>query len=363
MAVMPEYITRLKLWRSGLNKDDRWCVLINADPDAMASALALKRIMQQKVRSVDIARVNEVTRPDNLAMIRYLNIPVKQWQPDKAQIYTHLALVDSQPHHNKAFQGLNFDCIIDHHPLPPTLEGVAPPSPSPAVFYDVRPNIGAASTMMTRYLQAMRLWPGPRLATALLYGIRTDTGTFERSGGEDDFRAYQWLSRHADTSLMRRITRSEYLRGWLPLFARAFRSLADCRGGGAHVSLKEVDSADLLVAIADFFTKVHGLKWIAVSGVVDKTVVVIFRCDGSRDIGRLADACFHDVGEAGGHRNLARAEFPLAAVPEGIKPGDFIRNRLETRKLRPRAMPKVQTMKDPADTSGEDVKIPCPVRP
>ena len=134
--------------------------------------------------------------------------------------------------------------------------------------------------------------------------------------------------------MVRRIIRSEYLRAWLPLFSRAFRSLRDCRGG-AMVWLNEVDSADLLVAVADFFTRVHGLKWIAVCGVVEKTVVVIFRGDGSRDIGRLADACFYDVGSAGGHRNLGRAEFPLAAIPAGTKPADFIFQRLHSRKLRP----------------------------
>lgn len=46
------------------------------------------------------------------------------------------------------------------------------------------------------------------------------------------------------------------------------------------------------MAVADFFTRVHGLKWIAVSGIVGKTVIVIFRGDGGRDIGRLADAAF-----------------------------------------------------------------------
>ncbi|QTO40682.1 DHH family phosphoesterase [Desulfovibrio desulfuricans] len=335
MAGATDHIALLQKWRAGLSKDDRWCILINADPDALASALALKRIMIHKVHNVDIARINEVTRPDNLAMIRYLNIPVRPWQPENADQYTHLAMVDSQPHHSKAFQGLHFDCVIDHHPLPRAANNVTACSlAGPALLRDIRPNMGATSTMMARYLKALRMRPGPRLATALLYGIRTDTAAFERSGGEDDFRAYQWLSRHADNGLLRRILRSEYLREWLPLFSRAFRSLADCRGGGAFASLNEVNSADLLVAVADFFTRVHGLRWIAVSGVVDKTVIVIFRGDGGRDIGRLADACFYDVGEAGGHRNLARAEFPLSAVPEGVKPGDFVLKRIETRKLR-----------------------------
>lgn len=321
------YLTAMRQWRQGLNKEHRWCILIVADPDALASALALKRIMQHRVKTVDIVRVNEVTRPDNLAMIRYLRIPVKALQVEKLAGYDHFAVVDSQPHHHASFRDISFDLVIDHHPLPAEAYS--------ASFYDVRPNVGATSSIMTRYLQGLRITPSPLLATALLYGIRTDTAGFERSGGEDDFRAYQWLSRHADTAVLRRILRSEYLREWLPLFSRAFRSLVDCRGNGANAWLGDVKSADLLVAVADFFTRVHGLRWITVSGIVNKnTVVVIFRGDGGRDIGRMADACFYDVGSAGGHRRLARAEFPLSAIPEGTKPQDFVLHRLQTRKLR-----------------------------
>lgn len=327
-----ELVAHMKEWRQNLDKDDRWCILINADPDALASAMALKRIISPRVHNADIARVNEVTRPDNLAMIRYLRIPVRAWQPEKAEQYTRFAMVDSQPHHHKAFQGIAFDCIIDHHPLPANGGCFVPAAPS---LCDIRPGLGATSTIMTRYFQALRMRPSPRLATALLYGIRTDTAAFERSGDEDDFRAYQWLSRHADNNLLRRIIRSEYLREWLPLFSRAFRNLTDCRSNGAFAWLNEVNSADLLVAVADFFTRVHDLKWIAVGGIVGKTVIVIFRGDGGRDIGRLADACFYDVGQAGGHRNLGRAEFPLEAVPADVRPGDFVLKRLETRKLRP----------------------------
>ena len=140
-----EVVAHMKEWRQNLDKDDRWCILINADPDALASAMALKRILLPKVHNADIARVNEVTRPDNLAMIRYLRIPVRAWQPEKADQYTRFAIVDSQPHHHKAFQGIPFDCIIDHTPcrrpmagrlrpcIPPSAtyaRGLAPPAPS-----------------------------------------------------------------------------------------------------------------------------------------------------------------------------------------------------------------------------------------
>ena len=351
MLPTAELVANMKQWRQTLDKDDRWCILINADPDALASALALRRILLPKVHNADIMRINEVTRPDNLSMIRYLRIPVRRWQPERADQYTRFAIVDSQPHHHKAFSGLVFDCVIDHHPLP---SGTEESPYSHDAYCDIRPGFGATSTMMTRYMQALRMRPGPRLATALLYGIRTDTGAFERSGDEDDFRAYQWLSRHTDNNLLRRIVRSEYLRDWLPLFSRAFRSLTDCRGNGAFAWLNEVNSADLLVAVADFFTRVHGLKWIAVTGIVDKTVIVIFRGDGGRDIGRLADACFHDVGQAGGHRSMGRAEFPLAAVPENVKVVDFVLKRLQSRKLRRATCPVPALAAAAAAAAAED---------
>ncbi|MBO4369133.1 MAG: phosphoesterase, partial [Desulfovibrio sp.] len=193
-------------------------------------------------------------------------------------------------------------------------------------------NIGATSTIMAKFMKALGIRPAPLLATALLYGIRTDTAAFERSGTQDDLKAYHWLFKYANAGLLRRICRSEYLRAWLPLFSRAFRSLKDCRGNGAHASLNDVRNADLLVCIADFFTKVHGLRWIAVSGIVEKIVVVIFRGDGVRDMGQMAQSCFAEFGQGGGHRTLARAEFPLTAVPNDVKPADFVYQRLQQKK-------------------------------
>lgn len=322
-------IAAFRQWRQTLDKHARWCVLISADPDALASAMALKRLLRAKVSSVDIMRVNEVTRPDNLAMIRYLRIPVKQWLPALKKDFDLFALVDSQPTHNPEFLGQKYDLIIDHHPATDLSNFIVP-----GAFCEIRPHIGATSSMMTQLLQGMKIRPGPLLATALLYGIRTDTGVFERSGGEEDLKAYQWLSRHADTNLLRRISRSEYLRSWLPFFSRAFRGLQDCHAGGAYASLNEIRSTDLIVSVADFFTKVHGLKWIAVSGIKSGTIIVVFRGDGSRDMGRYAEACFGDAGTAGGHRNMARAEFPLDVVPSDTKPMDFVYKRLMTRKVR-----------------------------
>ena len=319
MPAKSKLYQRFYAWKLALNKDERWCILITADPDALASAMALKRLLYRQGREIVIASTNCITRPDNLAMLRYLRIPIVQWQEEMKNDFQRFAIVDSQPHHNKAFADINFSIIIDHHPMPDNYCHLAE-------FIDIRPEMGATSSIMYQYLNALSIRPSKLLATALQYGIRTDTGLFERGGIAADFIAYQKLARYSDSSLLSRILRSEYLPEWLPLFAYAFRSLRTCKKG-AHAHVGKVNSPDMLVAIADFFTRVYGLRWVAVSGIFEETLVIIFRGDGSRHIGNMAKNCFASLGSAGGHRNLARAEIAFEQLGE-CKVADFVFNKL-----------------------------------
>ncbi|MCH5277888.1 MAG: DHH family phosphoesterase [Desulfovibrionaceae bacterium] len=306
MAYFRKLGAQLAALQQLLKREDNWLILINADPDAMAGALAFQRLIRHRVHTVTIASINEVTRPDNLSMIRYLRLPVVRWQPVLSRGFQCFAIVDSQPSHSPAFDDVDFSVIIDHHPLPG--------QPHAAPFQDIRPEYGATSTLMTEYLYNAGIRPGRRLATALQYGIRTDTNTFSRHASEVDLRAYHYLTRFGDPLLLNRIMRSEYLPQWLPYFSRAFETLRPC-GRGHYTSLGEVESPDLLVVVADFFLKVHGLRWVAVCGVCAGTVVVVFRGGlGVVDLGRLAAQAFGEVGSAGGHRTMARAEFPVQAL-------------------------------------------------
>lgn len=306
MATYRKLGSRLAQLLELFSRTEDWLIMVNADPDAMASAMALKRIMSHRAGKITIARINEISRPDNLAMVRYLRIPLVPWDEKLRTSVQRFALVDSQPHHNPAFQGIPFSIVVDHHPL-------VPEHPVEAAYIDILPNYGATSTIFTEYLRALRIRPGHRLATALQYGIRTDTGTFTRKFTEIDMRAYQHLASHADTALLTRITRSEYLPGWLSSFSRAFSSLHDC-GTGKYAFLGEVENPDILVVVADFFTRVHGLRWIGICGIYKESIVVIFRGDESMDLGEFANRRLGGLGFAGGHRGMARAEFPLVAA-------------------------------------------------
>lgn len=291
-----------------LSREQRWLILIYADPDAMASAMALKRVLSHRVQDVDIAKINTITRPDNLAMVRYTHLRMQTFSPGLLSRFDRFALVDSQPQHNPAFQGIPFSIVIDHHPL-------SPAAPVTADYVDIRSRYGANSALMTEYLYNLGIRPGKLLATALQFGIKTDTANFERQFYDVDLRAYQYLNRFADPGLLSRIARNEFNLHWLTLFAKACTNLYSMGKSGQYVFLGGVEHPDILVNIADFFMRVYEIRWAAVGGLYQDTVVVIFRGDGiSKDVGRYAARVFGSIGSAGGHKTMARAEFPLNAA-------------------------------------------------
>jgi nanoRNase/pAp phosphatase (c-di-AMP/oligoRNAs hydrolase) len=333
------------------SRDERWLIVVNADPDAMASAMALKRIMIHRVADVGIARVNEVTRPDNLAMIRYLRIPMMKLTPTVIAQYDRFALVDSQPHHHPLFKELHFSLVFDHHPL-------SEENPVVVDYKDIKTEYGANSTLMTEYLYNLGIRPGNRLATALVYGIKTDTGSFEREFCDVDVRAFRYLSKWSSQILLSRISRSEFRLGWLDYFSRAVSSMHKIKSGFLTY-VGEVPNADALVVIADFFMRVHEIRWVAVAGVSEDKLVVIFRGDGvTRDLGRFANMQFGDIGSAGGHKAMARAEIPIDKLA-GKDLEMYVFKRLVSPRKRPKVVvpeDEVQKSKDEAQKAKDEVQ-------
>jgi nanoRNase/pAp phosphatase (c-di-AMP/oligoRNAs hydrolase) len=215
---------------------------------------------------------------------------------------------------------------------------------------DIKPEYGAVSSMLTEYLYNLGIKPGKLLATALLYGIKTDTSSFERAFCEKDIRAFQYLSKYGDQTLLRKIYRSEFHLEWLKYFSQAFYKMR-IMNQGLYVYMDEVDSSDILVILADFFLRVQGISWTVIAGQVDNKVVGIFRGDGiKRDMGKMANKLFKNIGNAGGHKSMARAEVPVENLC-GAPPENFLWERLHYKGSSP--PPKTDCMEQ---DKGEDRK-------
>ncbi len=284
------------------SKDDDVLVVINADPDSLASALAVKRLLRYRVKNVTIAYPNEIRRLSNLAMLNLLKIPAERLQNVKPADYSKKIILDSQPCHLPAFDNIAFDAVIDHHP---------PTKGWCATFVDIRRDYGATASMLVEYLRAAEIKPPVVLATALFYAIKVDTHNFEKKSVPADVISFRYLYNLVNHNLVRKIELSELRKSELSYFTLALNDYRIDKKR-LYLHLGKVRSPDIMVMIADFFNRVNEVSWVLVSGIHNDRLVVIFRCDGyKKNAGTLAANIFAKLGVAGGHREAARAEVPL----------------------------------------------------
>jgi nanoRNase/pAp phosphatase (c-di-AMP/oligoRNAs hydrolase) len=195
------------------------------------------------------------------------------------------------------------DIVIDHHPG--YQSGLAP-------FEDVRVGYGATATIMTEYLVVAEERISERLATALLYGIRSDTLALSRRITENDVQAFMHLYPLANYNLLRQIDRPELPINFARILSRAMGRLR-IYDGLIVIHLGTVERDDLIVQMADFCLQFEGVEWVAVSGKLGTNLVVAVRNHGigRGNAGELVKRLFADIGSAGGHRNMAKAVIPL----------------------------------------------------
>jgi nanoRNase/pAp phosphatase (c-di-AMP/oligoRNAs hydrolase) len=281
----------------------------NPDPDALASAWALKEIMRSAGAEADIRYTGEIGRLENETMINVLQIPAEPLKETELAKAGLVALVDSQPDFFKPAELPRCDVVIDHHPRKTGREWL---------FSDIRPNYLATSLILTEYLKASGLRVSIKLATALYYGIQTDRQNMKRWPTSEDVEDIHFLQRKASKSMLRKIEFSSYSLGRLDYFSIALTKIRYAKGVlYSHVG--PVPNADVCVQIADFLTRVKEAKWAVVSGVVRDKLIIIFRCDGhNKHAGKTATAVFGDMGSAGGHVTTGRAEILNENMPKGI---------------------------------------------
>ena len=165
---------------------------------------------------------------------------------------------------------------------------------------------------MTEYLKAAGIVPSVKLATALFYGIKSDTDNFARTSVAADIKAFRYLYPHVNLNIIKKIESSEINKKNLANFRKAFDDL-QIIGDTAYVHMGVVNDSDALVIIADFFLKMAEASWSMVSGIYGKKLIIIIRnADFRLHAGKVAKRLFSNLGSAGGHKSAARVEIPIS---------------------------------------------------
>ena len=308
-----EVTERLSEMRWVLGGFERALVLThdNPDPDAIASAAGLGFLVERiSGIPVTVAFGGIIGRAENRSLMEELGVPFERIETVDIDPDTALAMVDTQPGagNNSLPPGRTATVVLDHHP--PRANGDAP------AFADIRPEYGASASMIVEYLRAARLEPDRKLATALFYGIQSETMDLGREASDEDVAASIFLYPRTDHAAISRIRHARVPRG-------VYRSIHEglerawSRGDVVFVPLGTLEYPDLVAQLADLFLRVHGVDWVIAAGLYKDSLLISVRAHRSdAHAGDLVQGVVGDRGSAGGHGEMAGARIDLEGTPD-----------------------------------------------
>jgi nanoRNase/pAp phosphatase (c-di-AMP/oligoRNAs hydrolase) len=279
------------------------------DPDGIAGGYALRALLGRKSPTAPLVSFGKVRRPENVAMVQALGLEIRTIEPEQLQEFDAIALVDVQPTvfgENPPARVLSVDVVIDHHPERTGYD---------AVIRDIRPAYGATSTILCEYLRAADMELRPRLATALAYGIKSDTQLLGRETSRYDMAAFAFLHGVQSPALLRRIERPALPEDALRALGRALSRTAVV--DGMHILVLGRVREDVIPQVADLGLQAEGAEWAIAAGIVGTDLVFSVRNVGYvRAAGEVVRAVVEGLGVGGGHRSMAKGIIPLKAFRE-----------------------------------------------
>ncbi len=282
------------------------------DPDALAAAFALKYLLQSKWKvGAIIASSGVVGRAENRAMIRHLKMDLKPLSELNLNNFSVIALVDTQPGagNNSLPRSVIPDIVIDHH-VPVRART------RQAQYYDIRTDYGSTSTILAEYLRDAGITEMDRkVATALLYGIRSDTRDLGRGVSAKDVDACMHFYQRVLWRLLSQIEHPDVPRDYLSMLEKAI-SNARLYMDVVTLDLGRVEHLEIIAEMADLMVRTEGVKWVLSVGEFVGDVYFSLRTKrrrGSAD--RIAQKMVADLGTGGGHEMLAGGKVAMGDKP------------------------------------------------
>lgn len=296
------------------------------DPDAIASAVALRYLLVHKFDlEARILYGGIVGRAENKALVNYLGKPLHRFTPADLKSGKPIALVDTQPGagNHPIPVDVTPTIVIDHHTW---LE-----SSGAAKVVDVRPAFGATSTILTQYFQAAEVELPSPIATALFYGIKTDTLGLSRAASEADAAAYFALLPQIDVDALISIERAQVPLEYFKAIDAALHNARVYDRDVVIAFIGEMGYPDLGAEMADLLMRLEKVQWVVCMGVINHELILSVRTRKlGGGAGKLVRAIVGGRGAAGGHGTMAAGHIIL--LPDE-HPGELA-NRLTSNILK-----------------------------
>lgn len=290
------------------------------DPDALASAFGMQVFLKAHNVETTICYAGKIEKNSTKRMIEEFGIEAVHIDDIKNMSeLDYIVTIDSQKYNSNItdFIGDEVGCI-DHHPTM---------VPCAYQYSDIR-ICGACASIVTSYFINSNTSLDVNTATALLYGMKMDTDSFNRGVTDFDIEMFGCLHKIADNQKIRNLFNSNMEIEDLHAYGEAIRNIQIYENVGfAKITF---DCPDALIAmISDF---ILGLD------VVEFSVVYATRDGGYKfsvrnemafyHAGSITQRALEGIGGGGGHFSMAGGVITSDYVDVlGINPDFVIRKR------------------------------------
>lgn len=283
----------------------------NPDPDGLASGKALATLLRD---AWDIPSrllyTGLVARAENHVMLNRLT---PEWErtetlPDLRQ-YSAVAQIDTQPgagNNRLKFVHPNHIVMDHHYPVRDATRF--------ASYADVRTDLGSTVTMLFQYLEAAGIHPDPLLATAMYYGLKTDTRSLSRGDSVADDLAFMKLTRHVDQQELAKVEVAALSLEYFRAFSQGLHATR-LHGKAIVTRLGMIEQPDFAAEMADILIRLQGTQAALCMGQYGDTLHISLRTGArGQDAGMIIQQVVPAPGSAGGHGTMAGGQYPLAGM-------------------------------------------------
>lgn len=301
---------------------------IHPDPDALASSLALCQLLGARLKdaTVHMSIKGQIGGGINDAFTRHTQLSVVPWNDNALKDYDAIVLLDVQPAfaYSPLPAGVTPTAVIDHH----TARGKKPKCP----FCDIRPEVGATSSIIFSYFMELEEKISPELGATLLFAIESDLAGAAGTPATLDQMALSSLTLIADTHKLYQMRYVDLPQSYYQAYANALATATYFdQAMISHVGA--VDSLEKTAVLADFLLRFDKVQWSLTTAVHDGRLILSLRTNNpNHSAGDLMRRLVKSIGEGGGHRTKAGGFVKLeSGTPAEV---ERVRTLLKRRLLR-----------------------------
>ncbi len=283
----------------------------NPDPDAIATGWALKTLVDQRLGlPTRLVGGGVVVRAENRQLLQLLEPPLELVSSPEFAAGTGIVLVDCGPDAaNHLLTGTEASAlaVIDHHAVAGRRKPQLP-------FVDLRPSLSASATIAASYLKEQKLTPSERLATAIVYAIRTETRGREAQHSRLDRSMVTWLTPFANPTWVAEIESAPLTRAYYADLVLALQRtfLYD---DTALCLLPRAEGPETVGEVADLLVRCDGVARVLCAAAFSDRILVSVRTSRQEDdAAELIRVTLHELGHGGGHHYRAGGCIPEIAA-------------------------------------------------